>query len=991
MSTDTTFSVGMDLKEFNKQKLILDMQFKRAQKEASKFGKDGTKALSDIAKSTGIASQKMVTMNAKAASGFERSNSKIKHQRTALKGLRQNYKTVNKEIKNEVKALSEVAITATITADKIVSMNTKTINGLDRSNSKIRHQRTALKGLRQNYKTVNKEVKNTIHSLGKMGSIGKKSISDVNKSTETVTASVKKLSQETKTTSRNTKQSINEQVKANRELHRQALIHSIQQKRARKEAIATGKKSVEAMKNVQRATEKTTKSVRKMTKTTKDGFDKSNKAAKNQTSTIKKLAGAYLGLAGARKLFRSTVSLGKKIVEETGELQTAGEKWEIFTGSVESAQIMLKQLFDFSHRTPFTFKDVNKAATELFVLTDGALQGVDAIEQVAERAALAKVPMERLTLWWGRLYTKMQAGRPMGRALTAMQRMGIVSNKLRSELAGLSKSEMMDGTGWKTFIEGTSKADGAIKRLAQTIEGKSSTLSGVWDQMFAFKDDESRESITRVIQGMIDALNTNTPRIQTALKDIFSIFGTIAENAISSFALTMEKYADIIDSFDPSRKFNRDITVSQNVFTRKSTRELEQKEGQLQIRQQPIVAELLTPKIFSSEDKKTIDKLQSFELLTPTQEKLLQALISRGKLDEGQLNVKEAIESNNISTLLNIIANSKVIKTGEDKELDLVRQFVKVEQVRLSILKELKGRTKTFESVITAVSQNQSADTTADTISDKVAKITAITLKDVFRGLNTFNLKDRIDPLQFGGLDFSDRQQDITPSSLKAIGEGLGDLGFLDVAGRQELHQKDISKIGADIEKTDFGLKERTERDKLQQQAYDDFFKEQNAAQEQFYSSSLSLIGNSENAILNLHKTFAAKGVAEITRGMSNLSNTTSSILGNLSDLGVSGLGGVLKGAGFIGAGLSLFSSAIGLLDSDESTARIDPAEDTSSFSASSSPARASIVSSGSENVYVTNNIEINTNYIGDDAGLRDFVEDDIVPILNDASTGVLA
>jgi hypothetical protein len=348
------------------------------------------------------------------------------------------------------------------------------------------------------------------------------------------------------------------------------------------QSIKTKTTVVSSFKDIEKSTEKYGKSlkgVNQQQKKTAAGFSKTKKEASSLEKTIKKLAAGYLGLAGARKLFRSTMDIGQKVIEETGELQTAGERWKRLTGSVADAESTLKSLFDFSHRTPFTFKDVNKAATQLFVLTDGALQGTKAIEQLADRAALAKVPMAQLTTWWGRMYSAMQAGRPIGRALTRMQEMGIISGKLRVKMDALSEQDMMSGKGWETFIEGTKKADGSIESLSKTIEGKLSTLGGVWDALFAFDDKESQNQIAKQIQNMIDVLNKNTPVIQNILKDIFGVVGDVLTGA-------MITAVDLWKTLNPGKaaaiESQKQIAIISNQLKNLTPEELTKQRGALQ-------------------------------------------------------------------------------------------------------------------------------------------------------------------------------------------------------------------------------------------------------------------------------------------------------------------------------------------------------------------------------------------------------------------------
>lgn len=271
-------------------------------------------------------------------------------------------------------------------------------------------------------------------------------------------------------------------------------------------------------------------------------LNKTTKTSSNLSKTVKTLAGAYLGFAAARKLLNASFQLGGKILDESGQLETATEKWRIFKGSADEASTTINDLFEFSNRTPFTFKDVNAAATQLYVLTDGALQGSKAMEQMGDRAAMAKVPMSQLTTWWGRLYAGMQSGKPIGRALTRMQQLGIVSGTLRNKLDSLSKADMMSGKGWEMFIEGTSKPISMISELAKTIEGKKSTLSGVWDGLFALKGENLNVAKDQ-LDNIIKALNDNKGLIQ----DFFSFSLEVFSKSVNGAMSLIKGYMNYVD------------------------------------------------------------------------------------------------------------------------------------------------------------------------------------------------------------------------------------------------------------------------------------------------------------------------------------------------------------------------------------------------------------------------------------------------------------
>jgi len=157
------------------------------------------------------------------------------------------------------------------------------------------------------------------------------------------------------------------------------------------------------------------------------------------------------------------------------------------------------------------------------------------------------------------------------------------------------------------------------------------------------------------------------------------------------------------------------------------------------------------------------------------------------------------------------------------------------------------------------------------------------------------------------------------------------------------------------------------------------------------YDNIENIIRNSQNSILDINNFMAKKTIETFTKMSSNLTYSFKDIATNLGQMGILGNKGGLfaQGSSFLGmlgvagAGLSLVSSIFSMFNKDEN-------ETTTADTNTSSSQRANIVSSGAENVYVTNNISINNSgWIGQDS-LEEYVYNEVAPILSDASAGVL-
>ena len=138
---------------------------------------------------------------------------------------------------------------------------------------------------------------------------------------------------------------------------------------------------------------------------------------------------------------------------------------------------------------------------------------------------------------------------------------------------------------------------------------------------------------------------------------------------------------------------------------------------------------------------------------------------------------------------------------------------------------------------------------------------------------------------------------------------------------------------------------------------------------------------------LQLFQTWSNKSLNIFNK----LSQTSDSLLSGTRGLLDAGLlsktslvGNLIGGLGIAGAGFSLIGGLVDIFTSDNNEST------TSNENNYSSTQRANIVSSGPENVYVTNNISINNSgWIGQDS-LEEYVYNEVAPIISEASAGVL-
>ena len=154
-------------------------------------------------------------------------------------------------------------------------------------------------------------------------------------------------------------------------------------------------------------------------------------------------------------------------------------------GSMELARKRVKELYDFTAKTPFRMAEVVKANKILQTLTKGALASKGGMELVGDASAVANTRIDETARSVGRLYDGLMSGRPVGEASMRMQEMGLISGKTRNALEAMQKAGVSGAETWALVERELQKNKGAAQDLSQELEGLKSTQEDVQLQMEA--------------------------------------------------------------------------------------------------------------------------------------------------------------------------------------------------------------------------------------------------------------------------------------------------------------------------------------------------------------------------------------------------------------------------------------------------------------------------------------------------------------------------
>ncbi len=645
------------------------------------------------------------------------------------------------------------------------------------------------------------------------------------------------------------------------------------------------------------------------------GIKKAGKAtSKFSGDSVKDMAKMVAGFYGVKTAITGVIEGTKKLVSETGQLETASVKWEVLLGSVSAADKAIKEVFEFSNSTPFTFKQVEKANATLFNLTDGALMGADALKLLGDRSAKANAPIEELSVWWGRMYSSMQAGRPVGEAMARMQEMGVVSGKLRNKLESMSKTDMMNGTAWKVFIEGTKNADGMMEKLAQTIEGKLSTLSGVWDGIFAFEDKQVQDGIKSSIDLLINTLNQNKPAIQGIISDIFSVAGDFADDWIRGAIKIYDLFADGTDEL---RNYKSEVLQLSQQFSDIRQKDLKIEKQIAQMKQASVKAQLLA----SIKEKQKGDYF-------------------RGLSYDEQDEFTSAIKNNNVKDILKFQEQAGYTKHSVDdpinKQINSLIKNTKVIEALNSNIKINTGKTSAngasaVAGVAGAIDGSKGKAFSAEAELEKIAK-----------------MREEQHALKVQLLE-KEREQNNYITEFKK--DAITNLTDSEILNFEENKEKQALLNQARLDK----ITKEWEADK----AIRDFEKQKIIERNQAIMATATTAINSINSIIGVMGNESLNAFGKFTGAIGAGSG--------LLDMFMPGVGSL------VGAGASLLGGLFGQKKEDPASSSIASVSSSELASGATRPS-ATVTRTGPEvqNNYLTTHIG---NWMGDEQGINDLAE----------------
>jgi mevalonate kinase len=219
------------------------------------------------------------------------------------------------------------------------------------------------------------------------------------------------------------------------------------------------------------------------------------------------VAAALLGFATLQGAIGQVVDAVKGFVSEGIKMNAFAESAALqlttLTGSAGTAAEKLDELFQVAARTPFTFESVVTANRQLQVFGGAALATRDNLTLLGDSAAATGARIEEVTFWTGRLYSQLEAGRPIGEASRWLQRMGVLSGEARLQLDALAESGAAGPEVWAAYTASLQRFSGAMAAQEKTWLGLISTMQ----DRIALLEGMATKNVFGRLETQVDSFN----------------------------------------------------------------------------------------------------------------------------------------------------------------------------------------------------------------------------------------------------------------------------------------------------------------------------------------------------------------------------------------------------------------------------------------------------------------------------------------------------
>jgi hypothetical protein len=279
--------------------------------------------------------------------------------------------------------------------------------------------------------------------------------------------------------------------------------------------------------------------------------------------------GLNIGRGIVRGIKRGVMAVGAvvtagivKSLQTAGEFQKYEAQFEALIGSADEAKKRIKEIEDVALTVTFDVDSLTQANRHLTVFTENAMAGTDAMKMIADAASVTPNAIEDVAFWFGRAYSMIDAGRPMGEAVMRLREMSLISSTAAKGLAKLEKSYSPTAQAQKLqiLIDSLMRFEGANKRLIKTLPGQMSMFRDA--MTYAFRDVGN--AIAPLTQRWLEELITKIRDLRDS--GTFKQWGENVSNTFESARATLEGFFNNLSSRFGGLEFGRAGSEQRKAF-----------------------------------------------------------------------------------------------------------------------------------------------------------------------------------------------------------------------------------------------------------------------------------------------------------------------------------------------------------------------------------------------------------------------------------------
>jgi len=259
-----------------------------------------------------------------------------------------------------------------------------------------------------------------------------------------------------------------------------------------------------------------------------------NKSLGKVQRNMRSMTGNFqrLGASMTKSITLPLLGIAAMAVKSAADLEKMETGFISLTGGVEQASAMMKQLNDFTAKTPFQIDAVAASARQLIAAGTGIEEVNEQLQFLGDIAATTGQPINEIAAIFAKVNAK---GKVELENLNQLAERGIPVFKGLADATGLLPSELGAGAvsvqQFNDYLKGLTKeggfAEGAMERLSQTASGKFSTAL----DNLKLAGAALAEDLLPVISDLLDyvvALSQSFVELSPSTKKIILIFGGLA-------------------------------------------------------------------------------------------------------------------------------------------------------------------------------------------------------------------------------------------------------------------------------------------------------------------------------------------------------------------------------------------------------------------------------------------------------------------------------